>query len=112
MTKYFHKTLIKNITNDGCEQEEVIFLLELFADEIKFLNINKVKEASWDNIKDFSNSQLHGVDHFSLKVERSNIGEEEQWCGNFVYLDKRLTIIATLEKIYFADLLIAKPQLL
>ena len=58
------------------------------------LNLRK----AWFELQDFAISKGHGVDSFTLMIERKDIKGQPLWLGCFKNGDKKLNITGSLQK--------------
>lgn len=97
MSKLFYKAMIEDIQRDQCSHAEVEHLLDTFTHTVKKVATTAARKA-WFQLADFANAKNHGIDRFTLTVERVDIRGHEQWWGIFEYGNKKLKVIATLQK--------------
>lgn len=96
MSKLFYKAMIEDIQNDKCSDEELSALVGVFEHTVRKMAITLARKA-WYELKDYANAKHHGIDRFTLMLERKDINGQEQWHGIFKYGNKNLKIIGTLE---------------
>ena len=97
MSILFYKAMIEDIRNDKCSDAELEALLDAYEYTIKKMAATLARKA-WYELKDYATSKQHGIDQFTLMIERKKILGQEQWHGIFESGSKNLKIIATLEK--------------
>ncbi|WP_439271847.1 hypothetical protein [Pseudochrobactrum sp. HB0163] len=97
MSKLFYKAMIEDIQNDKCTDAELEALVSAFEYSIKRM-ANTLARKAWYELKDYATSKQHGIEGFTLVIERKKILGQEQWYGIFESGSKNLKVIATLEK--------------
>lgn len=97
MSKLFYKAMIEDVQNDRCTDAEIEALLDVFENVTKKTATTLARKAHF-NLSDFFNSKKRGIHNFILTLERREINGQEQWWGNFEYGNKKLKVIATLER--------------
>lgn len=53
---------------------------------------------SWYELEDFASAKARGINRFTLMLERRTVAGQEQWWGTFEYGQKKLKVMATLER--------------
>lgn len=97
MSKIFYKAMIEDIQNEKCTDAELEALLDAFAYSVKKTATTLARKA-WFELTDYTTAKQHGIDRFTLMLERRNVNGQEQWHGTFEYGSKNLKVIGTLEK--------------
>lgn len=97
MSRLFYKAIIEDVQNDKCSDAEVDALLDIYAGTVKRTATTSARKA-WFELGDFACAKVMGVNHFTLMLERRQIGGQEQWWGSFECDQKVLKVIATLER--------------
>ena len=97
MSKLFYKAMIEDIRNEKCSEADMSALLDAFAYTVKKMATTLARK-SWYALEDYTTAKQHGIDRFTLMLERKNVNGQEQWHGTFEYGSKNLTVIGTLEK--------------
>lgn len=97
MIKLFYKAMIEDIQNDKCTDAELEALVGAFEYTVKRMATTLARKA-WYELKDYATAKQHGIDRFTLTLERTDVLGQEQWHGKFEYGSKKLKVIATLER--------------
>lgn len=97
MSKLFYKAMIEDIQNDKCSDSEIESLLDIYTHTVKRMATTLAKK-SWFELEDFSTAKSKGINRFCLTLERRKVSGQEQWWGTFENGQKKLKVIATLER--------------
>lgn len=97
MRTLLYKSVIHDIDNHGCTEQEVARLCDIFALAIKKAEGILAHTLIFD-MKDNHYARTHHVSAFSLILKRSIVQEQKQWHGMFVCHNKRLSLLGALEK--------------
>ena len=95
MSKIYYKAMIEDMTSDQCSDREIECLLDHYQAVVK--QVGLARTAFYD-LADFPLAIKYKVDKFKLKIDRKMVLDQEQFSGVFTSGDKKLTVIATLEK--------------
>ena len=97
MSKIFYKGMIEDVKNDKCTDVEMEQLLNVFEYTVKRMATTLARKA-WYSLEDYATAKQHGIDRFTLMIERREVLGQEQWHGVFEYGIKKLQVVGTLEK--------------
>lgn len=97
MSKLFYKAMIEDVQNDKCTDTEIEALLDTYAHTVKRMATTQARR-SWYELEDFASAKARGINRFTLMLERRTVAGQEQWWGTFEYGQKKLKVMATLER--------------
>ncbi|MET0155766.1 MAG: hypothetical protein ABW189_06665 [Rickettsiales bacterium] len=78
-------------------RREIEALLDAYAHTVKRMAATQARK-SWYELEDFALTKKMGINRFILTPERRTVAGQEQWWGTFEYGQKKLKVIATLER--------------
>jgi len=97
MSKLFYKVIIEDIQNENCTEAETDALLNAFEHTLKRM-ASTLARRSWYVLRDFATAKKYGIERFNLMIKCKQINNCNQWQGVFECENKKLSVIATLEK--------------
>lgn len=98
MKTAFMKTIIEDLQVKNCEQKQVDALLNCYEDIVKRMAAMLARTATFET-DDFFRATERGIAGFILKIEKTQIGDTNQWWGTFTKGDQEVKAMATLEKV-------------
>ncbi len=96
MSKLFYKVVTLSVEKENLNSESETVLLNLFEYIIK-RQATTLARKSFYEMRDFDTAVNAGLSDFSLCITR-NPGKQEYWLGSFEFEDKKLEIMAMLER--------------
>jgi hypothetical protein len=97
MNKLFYKVIFEDIQNENCTEAETEALLNAFENTLKRM-ATTLARRSWYVLGDFATAKKYGIERFNLMIESKQINDCNLWQGVFECENKKLSVIATLEK--------------
>lgn len=97
MSKLHYKAIIEDVQNEKCTDRELEALLDIFEYTIKRTATTLARKA-WFDLNDFTTAKEHGINGFTLMLEKYTQAGAEQWKGTFEKSGKKLKVLGTLER--------------
>lgn len=96
--KMYWKPVVIDIENNGCDEEEVEMLCDIFEHCMKQIACTLMTRGFYE-LKNFSDAKKREIDGFSLTMEKYPHAGQEQWIGVFEAAGKKLKIFGGLEPV-------------
>ncbi len=94
--KQFWKPSVDDIQNDGCDENEVELLCDIFESRMKEIACTLLRKGEY-SLADFHNAKEHEIDGFTLTMEKYPHAGVEQWVGIFAAKGKQLRLFGMLD---------------
>ncbi len=98
MKEILYNAIIEDVRSDRCSDDEICALILRFEMAVQSIAPTLAKKAWFDAAAKHPNDEKL-AHRFSLVLERETNYPNEKWVGRFVYGNKKLKIIGSLEAI-------------
>jgi hypothetical protein len=94
--KMFWKPSVDDIQNEGCDEEELEMLCDIFESRMREMACTSLRKG-WYHLEDSAYAKEHELDGFTLTMEKYPHAGVEQWIGIFEAKGKRLRLFGMLD---------------